>query len=264
MIKLLVFAAMLLSALMAFSSPNDAPDTIYVNGDIYTQATPARAQALAVRGGRIVAIGTNDDIRKLKGAHTQVVELGGQFVMPGFNDAHCHLQSAGFEQMGVNLVGGKSLAEMQQRIAEHAKAAVPGDWIVGDGWDHTLWPGQKLPTRQDLDAVTNGHPAIFVRVDGHIAVANSAALQAAGITPQTTPPQGGAIDHDAQGQPTGIIRESAQGLISPRCRHLLRRSADVPLSWRWPMPRAGASRRRRTIRTGSNFWFTRRWSAMAS
>ena len=195
------------------NTPNDPPDTIYVNGDIYTQATPARAQALAVRDGRIVAVGTNDDVRKLKGAHTQVVEFGGQFVMPGFNDAHCHLQSAGFEQMGVNLVGAKSLAEMQQRIAEHAKAAVPGDWIVGDGWDHTLWPGQKLPTRQDLDGVTAGHPAIFVRVDGHIAVANSAALQAAGITAQTTPPQGGAVDHDAQGQPTGIIRESAQGLI---------------------------------------------------
>jgi predicted amidohydrolase YtcJ len=215
MIKIVIASIFFLGfGLMTFANPAaTSPDAIYVNGDIYTQATPARAQALAVRDGRIVAIGTNDDIRKLKGAHTQVVDLGGHFVMPGFNDAHCHLQSAGFEQMGVNLVGAKSLAEMQQRIAEHAKTAVPGDWIVGDGWDHTLWAGQKLPARQDLDTVTAGHPAIFVRVDGHIAVANSAALQAAGITAQTTPPQGGAIDHDAQGQPTGIIRESAQGLI---------------------------------------------------
>src|SRR6185369_12009012 len=131
----------------------------------------------------------------------------------GFNDAHCHLQSGGFEQMNVNLVGTKSLAEMQQRIADRAKTAVPGDWIIGGGWDHTLWPGQKLPTQQDLDGVTNGHPAYFVRVDGHIAIANTAALQAAGITAQTSPPPGGAIDHDAQGQPTGIIRESAQELI---------------------------------------------------
>ncbi len=200
-------------ALMSSASSTNAADAIFVNGDIYTQASPARAQAMAVRDGRIVAIGTNDDIRKLKGGHTQVVDLGGHFVMPGFNDAHCHLQSAGFEQMNVNLVGAKSLAEMQQRIADRAKTAAPGDWIIGDGWDHTLWTEQNLPTRQEMDAVTNGHPAIFVRVDGHIAVANSAALQAAGITAQTAPPQGGAIDHDAQGQPTGIIRESAQGLV---------------------------------------------------
>jgi hypothetical protein len=204
---------LLFFALMSFASSNTSPDAIFVNGEIYTQASPARAQAMAVREGRIVAVGTNDDIRKLKASHTQVVDLGGHFVMPGFNDAHCHLQSAGFEQMNVNLVGVKSLAEMQQRIAERAKIAAAGDWIIGDGWDHTLWPDQKLPTRQEMDAVTNGHPAIFVRVDGHIAVANSAALQTAGITAQTAPPQGGAIDHDAQGQPTGIIRESAQGLV---------------------------------------------------
>jgi predicted amidohydrolase YtcJ len=200
-------------ALMSSASSTNAADAIFVNGDIYTQASPARAQAMAVRDGRIVAIGTNDDIRKMKGGHTQVVDLGGHFVMPGFNDAHCHLQSAGFEQMNVNLVGAKSLAEMQQRIADRAKTAAAGDWIIGDGWDHTLWQSQNLPTRQEMDAVTNGHPAIFVRVDGHIAVANSAALQAAGITAKTAPPQGGAIDHDAQGQPTGIIRESAQGLV---------------------------------------------------
>ena len=219
----------------AFSLPKDAPpDTIFVNGEIYTQAAPARAQALAVRDGRIVAIGSNDDIRKLKGTHTQVVDLGGHFVMPGFNDAHCHLQSGGFEQMNVNLVGTKSLAEMQQRIAAYAKNAAPGDWLVGRGWDHTLWPGQELPTRQDLDAVTSGHPAIFVRVDGHIAIANSAALQAAGITAQTVPPQGGAIDHDAQGQPTGIIRESAQSLIfskvPPPTTAQRRRAAELALA----------------------------------
>ena len=210
---LAVFALLSITSMMTFASSSNSPDVIFVNGDIYTQATPARTQALAVRGGRIVAIGTNDDIRKLKGSHTQVVDLGGHFVMPGFNDAHCHLQSGGFEQMNVNLVGAKSLAEMQQRIAERAKTAAPGDWIIGEGWDHTLWPDQKLPTKQDMDAVTNGHPGIFVRVDGHIAVVNSAALQAAGITAQTAPPQGGAIDHDAKGQLTGIIRETAQGLI---------------------------------------------------
>ena len=219
---------------MAFASSDNPPDAIFVNGDIYTQATPARAQAIAVRNGRVVAVGTNGDIRKLKGAHTQVIDLGGHFVMPGFNDAHCHLQSGGFEQMNVSLVGAKSLAEMQQRIAAAAKNAAPGDWVNGRGWDHTLWPDQKLPTRQDLDTVTNGHPAYFVRVDGHIAIANSAALQAAGITAQTVPPQGGGIDHDAQGQPTGIIRESAQGLIyakiPPPTPAQRRRAAELALA----------------------------------
>jgi predicted amidohydrolase YtcJ len=235
MTKIIVAAIFLLAFnLMTFASPNASPDAIFTNGDIYTQATPARAQALAVRDGRIVAIGTNDEIRKLKGSHTQVVDLGGHFVMPGFNDAHCHLQAAGFEQMNVNLVGAQSLAEMQQRIAARAKTAAPGDWIIGDGWDHTLWPGQKLPTRQDIDGVTGGHPAIFVRVDGHIAVANSAALHAAGITAKSVPPQGGAIDHDAQGQPTGITRESAQGLIfskvPPPTTAQRRRAAELALA----------------------------------
>ncbi len=235
MTKIAIAAILLLPFnLMTFASSNTPPDTIFLNGDIYTQASPARAQALAVRDGRIVAVGTNDAIRKLKGKDTQVVDLGGHFVMPGFNDAHCHLQAAGFEQMNVDLVGTKSLEEMQQRIAERAKTAPPGDWIVGGGWDHTLWPGQKLPTRQEIDSVTNGHPAYFVRVDGHILVANSAALEAAGITAQTKPPQGGAIDHDAQGQPTGIIRESAQGLVRskvpPPTPSQRRRAAELALA----------------------------------
>jgi predicted amidohydrolase YtcJ len=105
---------------------------------------------------------------------------------------------------------------MKTRIAERAKIAAPGEWIIGAGWDHTRWPGQKLPTREDIDSVTSGHPAYFDRVDGHIAVANSAALQAAGITGQTQAPEGGAIDHDAQGQPTGILRESAKSLVTSK------------------------------------------------
>ncbi len=189
------------------------PSTIFVNGDIYTQAKPPRAQAIAVRDGRIVAVGSNEEILKLKHSETKVVDLGGHFVMPGFNDAHVHLASGGFEKMNVNLVGSQSLAEMQQRIARKVAKAAAGEWIVGRGWDHTLWPGQTLPTRQDLDTVTNGHPAIFVRVDGHIAVANTAALQAAGVTGKTQTPQGGKIDLDAKGELTGILREGAQELV---------------------------------------------------
>lgn len=192
---------------------SEGPDAIFVNGDIYTQASPARVQAIAVRDGRVFGVGSNDEIRKLKQARTQVVDLGGHFVMPGFNDAHCHLASGGMRQLEVDLTGSKSLAEMQERIAARAKTAKPGEWIAGSGWDHTLWPGQKLPTRQDLDSVTGEHPAAFVRVDGHIAIVNTAALKAAGVTPQTKPPEGGAFDRDAQGELTGIVRESAQDVI---------------------------------------------------
>ena len=195
---------------------NDAtkpPDAIFVNGDIYTQATPGRVQALAIRDGRIVAIGSNDDMQKLKGSQTQVIDLGGHFVMPGFNDAHSHLAQAGMRHLQVDLTGTSNLQDMQHRIGLKVNKAAPGEWILGSGWDHTLWPGQTLPTRQDIDAVTNRHPAIFVRIDGHIAITNTAALQAAGVTGKTEAPQGGKIDLDSQGQPTGILRESAQGLV---------------------------------------------------
>jgi predicted amidohydrolase YtcJ len=205
---------------------DDAPDIIFLNGDIYTQATPARVQAMAVRNGRIVAAGSNDDIRKLKQGHTQVVDLGGHFVMPGFNDAHVHLAYGGRQSLEVDLIGVKSLAEMQQRIAEHAKMTEPADWMVGGGWDHTLWAGQKLPTRQDIDAVTGDHPAVLSRVDGHIAAANTAALKAAGMLAKVPDPPGGKIDRNQNGEATGIVRETARAMLmakAPRPSLSLRR-----------------------------------------
>ncbi len=215
-------------------SAGQSPDIIFVNGDIYTQAVPARAQAIAVLDGHIVAVGSNDDIRKLKGLHTQIVELGGHFVMPGFNDAHVHLEEAGLEALSVDLRGVKSLQEMQQLIAASAKTAAPSDWLVGGGWDHTLWASGQLPTRQDLDAVTGGHPAVFSRVDGHIAIANTAALKIGGVTGQSTAPGGGKIDHDANGEPTGILRETARDLVEskipPPSPARRRRAAELALA----------------------------------
>ncbi len=204
-----------------------APDVIYLHGNIYTGATQTfsppyvevkpRAQAMAVSEGRVVAVGSDAEISRLRGKRTQVEDLGGRFVMPGFNDAHTHLASAGFGKMNVDLTGTRSLQEMQARIAEHVKSAQPREWILGRGWDHTLWSVQKLPTRQDLDAVTADHPAFFGRVDGHIAVANSAALRAAGITRNTPDPPGGKIDRDAPGEPTGILREDpAMALVTSK------------------------------------------------
>jgi predicted amidohydrolase YtcJ len=127
-----------------------------------------------------------------------------------------HLGSGGFEKLNVNLIGSKSLDDMKQRIAARAKTAAPGEWIVGRGWDHTLWSEQKTPTKADIDSVTGDHPAIFNRVDGHIAIANSAALKAAGITAQTADPHGGKIDRDEKGEATGILRETAMSLVGDK------------------------------------------------
>jgi predicted amidohydrolase YtcJ len=243
--KLLLLMALALVALNTIASANsesalgktsgnEPPDIIFLNGDIYTQAMPARAQAMAIREGRILAVGTNDAIRKLKGARTQVVDLGGHFVMPGFNDAHVHLEEAALELLSVDLRGTRSLQEMQQRIAVSAKTAASGEWLVGGGWDQTLWPDGKLPDRQDIDAVSGGHPAVFSRVDGHIAVANTAALKAGGVTSQTQAPEGGKIDHDANGEPTGILRETARALVEskipPPTPTRRRRAAELALA----------------------------------
>jgi len=209
---------MLLNSI-SFAAAEKKPLTeiLFINGNIYTNLhtgpKEGRPQAIAVRDGRIFALGSNAEILALRHRQTEVVDLGGHFVMPGFNDAHLHLAAGGLQLLEVDLLGVKSLQEMQQRIAEHAKTMPAGAWMLGGGWDHTLWPGEKLPTRQDIDAVTGDHPAIFERVDGHIAVANTAALKAAGILNKTPNPQGGEIDRDANGDATGILRETAKALV---------------------------------------------------
>jgi hypothetical protein len=215
--KSLTLSAVLVAASVARAQT--APDVIYSHGNILTgthlrpndpSATPAKVTAIAIANGKILAAGTDAAILKLKGPETKVIDLHGAFAMPGFNDAHVHMGEAGRMKLSVDLVGVHSLAEMQQRIRAYAAKAAPGTWIQGGGWDHTLWPDNKLPTRADLDQVTAGHPAIFRRVDGHMAVANSAALAAANITADTPDPNGAKIDRpdrDPSGPPTGILRE---------------------------------------------------------
>ena len=207
---------------------------IYYHGNILTgvglgDGNEQRATAIAVGDHQIVAIGDDAAILRQKQPGTQLFDLHGAFVMPGINDAHVHLGYAGRMKLTVDLTGSASLAEMLRRVSSAAAAAPAGDWLLGGGWDHTLWATKTLPRRQDLDAVTGGHPAMFVRVDGHIAVANSAALALSGVTNQTPDPKGGQLDHDAQGSLTGIVREgSGQDLIQrhiPAPSHDLRRRA---------------------------------------
>jgi predicted amidohydrolase YtcJ len=215
-------------------------DVIYIHANVYT-GVPSNAQfssilreeAIAVRGDRIQAVGKNVDIQKLKGPQTQVIDLGGHFVMPGFNDAHLHLADAGLQKLNVDLTGVKTLDEFRERVLAKVETAKPGDWILGGGWDETMWPVKVLPSRWDLDEVSGGHPVFLDRVDGHLAVANTRALQLASITIASRDPEGGQIDRDANGQPTGILRDIAaqamRAVVPQPTREQRRQGIEVAL-----------------------------------
>jgi len=218
--------------------PPQTPDVIFFNATIYTgagmaQDKPEIAQAMAIGGGKVLAIGTTEEITRLAGPKTVLRDIDskntGAIIFPGFNDAHTHLGGAGRTKLNIDLTGVNSLRAMLDKIQSTAKTAPTGHWLTGGNWDHTLWAQRTLPTRQDLDKVTGDHPTFLDRIDGHIAIANSSALAAAGITGKTQPPQGGAIDLDANGEPTGILRESAQDLVYkviPPPSHDERRKGD--------------------------------------
>jgi predicted amidohydrolase YtcJ len=191
-----------------------APDAVFFHGDVLpgitAQGEPMpRVQAIAIRDGRVVALGTDKEILGLAGPRTERVDLDRHFTMPGFNDAHLHLASGGFEALRLDLRGVRSIDELKRLLAERAQSTPAGQWILGRAWDHTLWSPARLPDRRDLDAAAPGHPVLLTRVDGHIAVANSAALAALGVTRATVDPAGGKVDRDSGGEPTGILRETA-------------------------------------------------------
>jgi predicted amidohydrolase YtcJ len=199
------------------ANAHGSADVVLANGKIYTMDEKHPwATVVAIRGDSIAAVvDANDALKSLDfkqwiGPNTRVIDLHGQFAMPGFNDAHVHLAGAGYAKFAVYLEGSQSLAEFQRRIRDRLKDFQPGEWMTGRGWDHTMWPEKKFPTRQDLDAVAADRPMIFGRVDGHVAIANSRALEIAGITRATPDPPAGHIELDAKtGEPTGMLEEDA-------------------------------------------------------
>jgi predicted amidohydrolase YtcJ len=228
------FAASAQSTNTAAQKPK--ADVIFTHGNIYTEVIDSaaafgsgkRAESLAIAGEKIIAVGTRDEVMKFKGTETKIIDLNGHFLMPGFNDAHMHMASAGLEKMNVDLVGAKTLDEFRERLLAKVEKATPGEWIVGEGWDETLWPVKVLPTRWDLDEVSSSHPVYLERVDGHIGVANTRALQLASVTVAAKDPEGGKIDRDEGGTPTGILREKAQDAVQaviPKPTHEKRRQA---------------------------------------
>ncbi len=219
---LAIFAALVSPATLSQTLPPlPKADSIYIHGNIYTGVTGTssfhvveRGDAMAVKGDRILAVGKEAEILKFKGPATALVDLHGHFVMPGFNDAHTHLTDAGFTRLTVDLTGVQALEEFSLRVRKRAESAGPGDWILGGGWDETLWHSKELPTRWDLDEITTDHPVYLERVDGHVAVANTLALKMAHVTLASKDPEGGEIGRDVTGQPNGILRETARALVS--------------------------------------------------
>jgi predicted amidohydrolase YtcJ len=206
----------------AHSTSGERPEPaslILKNANVYTaNDQQPHAEAVAVRNDRIVYVGGNADVAQFEGVNTKVLDLQGATVLPGFTDSHCHLSGIGQREMTLNLEGVASLRQFLSRVKERVDEAKPGEWVTGRGWIETFWKPAVFPTRQDLDKVSPKNPVLLTRADGHGSVANSAALKIARVTKQTPNPFGGEIMKDKRtGEPTGMLLDSAQGLVR---RHL--------------------------------------------
>jgi predicted amidohydrolase YtcJ len=204
---------MLLAASCAVAQP--APELLLYNGRVWTvdDARPT-AQAVAVTGGRITAVGTDEEVRALAAPSTTVIDLKGRLLLPGLIDNHVHFISGGLQLQSVDLRAASSMREFARLIAERARRS-PGRWITGGDWNHDAWPGGGLPVKELIDSLTPGTPVLVSRYDGHMALANSVALRMAGITRDTPDPPGGAIVRDPlTGEPTGVLKDEAMSAVA--------------------------------------------------
>ena len=189
-------------------------DLVVVNARVWTvDAARPEAEAVAMAGDRILAVGSRGEIERLRGPDTRVVDAGGRFLMPGFEDAHIHLMTGGAQLASVDLKDAATPAEFARRIGDRAKQTGRGEWMLGGNWDEQRWPGAPLPTRGLIDAVTPNTPVFVDRYDEHMSLANSAALRLAGVTSQTPDPPGGLMVRDAKGEPTGILKDAARSFV---------------------------------------------------
>jgi predicted amidohydrolase YtcJ len=205
---------LLACAVCVFAQSKPAADLIIRNARVWTvdHARP-EAEAVAVLGDRIVAVGSDQDVDVWRGPHTRVEDAAGKRLVPGFNDAHVHFTSGGQQLDNVQLNDATSQEEFARRVAERIKTTAKDEWILGGDWDETKWTPAQLPTKELIDAITPQNPAALDRYDGHMIVANSIALKLAGITAKTPDPDGGVIVHDAQGNPTGALKDAAADLV---------------------------------------------------
>lgn len=206
---------LLASSVERSGAQQQEPATLVLTNARITTMDPRlpRAEALAARGELIVAVGSVEEIRPLIGAQTKVIDVGGRLVMPGFNDSHAHFPGGAAGLSRLNLYGVNSIAEVQRLVAAEVAKAKPGEWITGARYDHTLWGG-AWPTRADLDKVSPNNPVALSRASGHSTWANSLALKLSGITNDVPNPPAGEIQKDPKtGEPTGILLETAAGLL---------------------------------------------------
>ncbi len=207
-----------LSFLILFSScVIETADTVFINGSIWTGVDGApRAEAIAIKGESLMAVGSNDELNSLKGPVTSVIDLEGKFVVPGMMDAHTHFMEGGFQLLRLNFRDVDSPEDFIFKIDSMAQTLEVGEWILGGNWDHEKWGGE-LPHVDWVEDVSKDHPVYVHRVDLHMAFANSKAMELAGITPEIADPEGGVIDRDhLTGNPTGILRESEAKVLVER------------------------------------------------
>lgn len=215
--NLALFSLAFVMLMSVFSCKKPLPaDLVLKNGHIFTvDRNNLLAEAVAVTGNRIIAVGSNRQIEKfVKPGVTKVIDLEGKFVAPGFNDSHVHFFSVGSALEKVDLVGITSYDQMRERVAARVKKVEPGQWIIGRGWDQSLIPDRAWPTKEVIDEVSRDNPVSLSRVDGHSVLVNSYVLKESGITADTPDPDGGKIVRDPDtGEPTGVLKENAMGLV---------------------------------------------------
>ncbi|MCB0561188.1 MAG: amidohydrolase [Lewinellaceae bacterium] len=212
-------------ALLFLSACQQPPETIYadtilVNGNVYTvDEDNARAEAIAIKDGRILLVGSNEEVQALQGDSTEVIGLQGQFVMPGFIEGHGHFSGLGQSLIHLNFLTVQSWDEIVQMVAQAAEKAKPGEWITGRGWHQEKWlePLERsvmgYPYHDQLSEVSPNNPVVLRHASGHSLMANARAMEIAGISGETPDPFGGEIVRDSRGQAIGVFEETAMGLI---------------------------------------------------
>src|SRR3989442_2821900 len=200
---------------LSLAACGQTADLVIRGGAVWTGLSSGAPQpgAVAIGGGKILAVGDSAAIARYLGSRTRVIRADGGLVMPGFADGHTDFISGGFQLASIDLRDAATPQEFVRRIKEYAARLRPGEWIQGGDWDHTLWRGAPLPRHAWIDSVTPNNPVWINRLDGHEGLANAAALKAAGITRDTPTPSGGEVLRDRDGSPTGIFKDQAEGLI---------------------------------------------------
>ena len=212
--------AALLAACLGRAAEAEPPDAIFTGGSVYTlDAAGTRAEAIAVRAGRILAVGSNREMLALAGAGTKRIDLKGLTVVPGLIDAHGHMAGLGALKCGQeDLLDTTSFDELVKRVEARVRKARPGEWILGSRWDQANWGQKDFPAHAKLSAVSPENPVLLWRVDGHAALANAKALALAGIGRDTPNPPGGEILRGADGEPTGMLIDAAKALVIRQVR----------------------------------------------